>query len=960
MTDASPSQARPSPSTAWDRRERQLRDLRFLETLQAALTGCGSEQAVYSAAVHRVASVFEAEAACIATYEAITDELEIVHQTQSRLEPTEPGRPRSMPQWDLDAIRQAALEQHIVTADSMMAAPVLTDGAVWGVLALRRVRTGVADRFTSQDRQTLRGAADRIGHEAARRRQDLVDDVLDDLLRKTKPIDVYTHALRELRRFVRYDHAASVMTMQRGVAQMTVRVEKVVRARGDAETLLDGPRRGRVLRLTTAQSRYLGRLKVPLVLTNDGTGWLPGTYSGGPHPDAAGLWRVFRPQNLSQGSILCYPLIFGGQTLGFLCLAATRSGAFAAGTPAFGAQGHVLGRFARLLSVTLYRSELYYQSDRQLQAIKEIGRAVTLPLPVEEVCEQVLHLALRVLHVQVGAVGLIGDDGALELVAHHGSTLAEMPRLAVGEGIAGTVVQTGQPRAVRSVRAEPDYVEFNSRVRSELIVSIAYNREVIGFLDVESYEEGRFREEDEEVITFLEALANQAAIAIKTAQLRREAMKLLGASVPIDPKLSTAGFQDLIVEELRATIDRLAAANRAKSDFLAHMSHDLRGPLNVIVGLSNLLADPAVAGKLDPEKQRESLQLIRSNGEVLGALIGNILDLSAVEAGKTHLTAVPFDAASAFTYLCAVANTLAAEAHKDLDVSFTADPRIEQIVADEEKFLRIMHNLISNAVKFTPSGGRIEMRASFADERLAREAWAHDAKPALHVTVSDTGIGVAPEHHAQIFQPFQQLGGDAYRRQHGTGLGLTVVRELVTLHGGRVWIESTAGAGSIFHVVLPEALPTTPPNRGDGDEAVEACSVPGTAEPAAMERERGSVLVVEDIPAHMNVMRLAVTSRGFTMHGVTSGEEALEWLGSHRPDVILLDMELPGADGFTTAARIKERVETHAIPIIAVTANALTVSEDRARASGCDAYLTKPIDIAALVATLDAAVKQEL
>jgi two-component system cell cycle response regulator DivK len=162
-------------------------------------------------------------------------------------------------------------------------------------------------------------------------------------------------------------------------------------------------------------------------------------------------------------------------------------------------------------------------------------------------------------------------------------------------------------------------------------------------------------------------------------------------------------------------------------------------------------------------------------------------------------------------------------------------------------------------------------------------------------------------------------------------------------------MESALGAGSSFHVTLPDAAvmdDASAEPRGAAQPAGDAAApVPY---PAPL-----SVLVVEDIAAHMNVMRLAVTAHGHTMHGVSSGEEALEWLADHRPDVILLDMQLAGIDGFTVAEQVKGRVETHTIPIIAVTADALSVTEERALASGCDAYLTKPIDMDTLLATIE-------
>jgi hypothetical protein len=179
----------------------------------------------------------------------------------------------------MDLLERAVTEQHIVSAGDVLAVPIICTGGPWGVLALvRRAKEGGVPAFTPSERHTLRGGAERIAAELDRRHDHLLDDVLDGLLRKTKPIDVYTHTLRELRRFIHYDHSSSIMTMQRGMAQMTVRVEKVLHARGRTVTLVDSPRRGRVLRLTTAQMRYLSRLEGPIELTTDGTGWAPRGY----------------------------------------------------------------------------------------------------------------------------------------------------------------------------------------------------------------------------------------------------------------------------------------------------------------------------------------------------------------------------------------------------------------------------------------------------------------------------------------------------------------------------------------------------------------------------------------------------------------------------------------------------------------------------------------------------------
>ncbi|HEX8917301.1 MAG TPA: ATP-binding protein [Chloroflexota bacterium] len=922
-------------------RAEQAAALRFLDSLQTTLVACRDEAAVCATAAQRIAAEFDS-IVFLASFDPIAGRFEDACGTGAPVQTHE------------DQMREAVMLRRTISIDNKVFAPVVfPDGLygekqgdspkeerhVWGVLVLER-RAPSAPTFGKVDRQTIRAAAARIAAELERRDGQLLDRVLDTLLRKAKPIDVYTHALREIRRFVPYDFGASIVTMQRGIAQITVRAEKVVGRRGDRETLHDGPRRGRVVLLTAEESEWLSGQERPFVLLKENDTFRLVRAEAGT-VNAGDLWRVLGVDDgSSEAAVLCCPLVFGGQMLGLLRMVATRASAF----HPVEQYGHLLERFSRLLSVTLYRSELYHQSDRQLQAIKEIGRAMTEPISVEEICERVLQLALRVLRVEVGVVGLVNVEGEVELVAHRGCTLPQTPELEIDEGIAGTVLRSGRSRAVPDVSQDPDYVVFNARVRSELIAPIAYDREVIGFLAVESFEIGRFREEDEEVITFVEAVANQAAIAIKTAQLRKEAMRRLGPSVSIDPTLSSAGFQDLLIVELRNKIEqlgaaneRLASANQAKSEFLARMSHDLRGPLNVIVGLANLLTDPKVGPGLTVEKQAESLRVIQSSGEVLSSLIGDILDLSALEAGKVELIRTTVDAAAAFSYLQSMAATLAAEQRRELSFSFSLDPAITAIWVDEQKFMRIMMNLLSNAIKFTPSGGAVQISAI-----------PDGASDSLHLVVSDSGVGIEAEHLDDIFAPFRRIDS-THGGPKGTGLGLAVVRQLADLHDGRVWVESRLGAGSDFHVHLPGAL-LHPEEvlsvKVEPPKVTAPYTFPGS-------RDKGLVLVVEDTQAHMDLMRLAVTSRGYRMHGVQSGEDAMVWLETNRPDVILLDMQLPGVDGFSVAAKIKGSVELNAIPLVAVTASAFVDNEERALASGCDAYLTKPIDLAKLLATID-------
>ncbi|MCW5592701.1 MAG: HAMP domain-containing histidine kinase, partial [Burkholderiales bacterium] len=233
---------------------------------------------------------------------------------------------------------------------------------------------------------------------------------------------------------------------------------------------------------------------------------------------------------------------------------------------------------------------------------------------------------------------------------------------------------------------------------------------------------------------------------------------------------------------------QLAEANRHKSEFLANMSHELRTPLNAIIGFSEAL-DARMFGELN-DKQAEYIRDIHSSGRHLLSLINDILDLSKVEAGRMELQLSEFDATQALEAAMALVRERAAR--QGIRLALEPAPDLGAIRADERRLKQILLNLLSNAVKFTPPGGCVTIRA-------------RRASGALEVSVSDTGVGIAPEDHQAIFEEFRQVGGDATRKAEGTGLGLALTRRLVALHGGTIRVESEPGRGSTFTFTIPEA-----------------------------------------------------------------------------------------------------------------------------------------------------------
>jgi signal transduction histidine kinase len=238
--------------------------------------------------------------------------------------------------------------------------------------------------------------------------------------------------------------------------------------------------------------------------------------------------------------------------------------------------------------------------------------------------------------------------------------------------------------------------------------------------------------------------------------------------------------------EIQEKTQQLEIANRHKSEFLANMSHELRTPLNAVIGFSEVLLE-RMFGEVN-EKQEEYLQDILSSGKHLLSLINDILDLSKIEAGRMELEALPFDLPAALDNALTLIKERAAR--NSIGLAVHVDPRIGEVVADERKVKQVLLNLLSNAVKFTPEGGTITMAAVLNGGMV-------------EISVADTGIGIAPEDQAAVFEEFRQVGTDYARKREGTGLGLALARRLVELHGGTLTLQSELGKGSTFTFTIP-------------------------------------------------------------------------------------------------------------------------------------------------------------
>jgi len=371
---------------------------------------------------------------------------------------------------------------------------------------------------------------------------------------------------------------------------------------------------------------------------------------------------------------------------------------------------------------------------------------------------------------------------------------------------------------------------------------------------------------------------------------------------------------------LRTANERLTEANQAKSEFLANVSHELRTPLNAVIGFSDLLRDRNV-GRLS-EQQHEFVRDIHESGEHLLRLINGILDLSKIEAGKMEVHREKFEVAGAARDAVAMVRPQAAL--KELRLGVDTKDVAALVLLDPGMFRQILLNLLSNAVKFTPSGGEVRVMVRREESDLI-------------LRVEDTGIGISAEDLKKVFDEFYQVDGSYSRTYSGTGLGLALVRKMIKMLDGDIEVDSAPGEGTRFKIRFPDAVLEEAPQRPKPKPA------PADDRPVSNE---STILVVEDNAVNRKLARNVLRSRGYRVLEATTGEEALKMLERQRPDLVLMDLQLPGMDGLEVTRRIKRDPAISDLPVVALTAHVQEADERRALDAGCVGYITKPIRLA--------------
>ena len=579
---------------------------------------------------------------------------------------------------------------------------------------------------------------------------------------------------------------------------------------------------------------------------------------------------------------------------------------------------------ARLFDETTHLLAEAKQRASELSTVNSISKALASQLDPDDLIKLVGDQMKNLFKANIVYLALLNQKTKIiQFPYQYGDDLAPMK---LGEGLTSKIILTGEPllinKDVKELTAQLGVQRVGIPASSYLGVPIPVGDEIIGVLSVQSTEhENSFNENDQRLLS---TIAASVGVALRNATL----------------------FEEVKLAKMEAEAASKAAekANEAKSAFLSTVSHELRTPLTSVLGFAKIIRKRLeekifpIIDKNDPKTEKtinqisENLHVVISEGERLTHLINDVLDLAKIEAGKMEWNlenvSLPEVAERA------IAATTALFDQKKLKLVKQIENGLPDISGDRDKLIQVIINLISNSVKFTDKGS--------VTCRVYRE------KDELIVSITDTGIGIAPEDYAAVFEQFKQVGGDTLTdKPKGTGLGLPICKEIVEHHGGRIWLQSEVGKGSTFSFALP-LIQSENKNKDTPihlNELMKQLKEQMVFSKLKIDGKNATILVVDDDDSIRSLLHQELSDAGYLIEEAKDGKQALECIRKNRPDLIILDVMMPEMNGFDVAAILKNDPQTMDIPIII-----LSIVQDKARGFriGVDRYLTKPIDTAKL------------
>lgn len=614
-----------------------------------------------------------------------------------------------------------------------------------------------------------------------------------------------------------------------------------------------------------------------------------------------------------------------------------------------------------ILNSALEKNSIDLQKKQEHEfAYSDILTSISKTMDLNTILSDGLNNLMKYTKSPIGVFYLYDSNNQILLPAVTRGTTSDVfeRKYALGEGIPGKTALKRDVVVIDDVPLDTVYEidtgVYNARPSTIVSTPMTFEDKLIGVMIT-----CHLGDVSEDMVNFIKRVVNQYAIAVTNANIYMETQYM-------------AGELKKQRDELDAKSKELIIVSKTKSEFLANMSHELRTPLNSIIGFSEILHDETFGPT--NEKQSKYIKNIMTSGKHLLQLINNILDLSKIEAGKMDLNYEIFSVADSINEIITLTSSLASK--KGIGVSTAFEPELPPINADIGKFKQILLNLISNSIKFTPDGGTLSIKT-------------HHAENMAQVSITDTGIGLSKEDQDKIFQAFTQADASTSRQYGGTGLGLSLVKQFVNLHGGRIWIDSELGKGSTFTFTIPIDKTIKDPEA----ESIENSKVPSatkgmiaekesvTAEklntreidvdsgnfsalkedianveiPAIIESKNAVgdeplILVIEDDKRASEILIHILIEAGYRVVPAYAGIEALAIAQKLKPLIITLDIMLPSMDGWEVLRYLKDDSETNDIPVIIIS---MVDEKEIGFVLGAVDYFIKPVQKDVLINSLN-------